>query len=140
MTTGSSIGRISTPEFDTFESSPERNCYSDFTDQYYHVEQDVKQAKSDSPLSDLTLPATFNEQTFEPPEHLEMNQATLTSEAEYREIVTDYPKHSFRHSVSNDLEALINALDVKVTKAINSIKTCTDFEFPYTLKSEEIKV
>ena len=72
--------RISTPEFDTVDPSVMRTGYADFTDAFVCIEKDAEQLKRESPLNDLSKPATFNEQTFEPPEHPASQPTTSSQE------------------------------------------------------------
>ena len=74
------LKRMSTPEFDTVDQSVMRTTYVDFTDAFECIEKDAEHLKRDSPLNDLSKPATFNLQTFEPPEHPASQPTTSSRE------------------------------------------------------------
>lgn len=129
--------RIGTPEFETITILKEGHDY--FTDELNIMDQEAI-TKRESPLNDLSLPATFNEQTFEPPEHPEMKQTIPIREVHYNQIIPDPVSSSLSGVVSEELEAIVTALETQVTKAIIRLRTCTDFDFPHSMKPEEIKV
>ena len=93
-----------------------------------------------SPLNDLSLPATFDKQTFEPPPLLQQVTTAANSETSFLQIMPDSPNCSMRGIASEELEAIIAALETQAVDASNRLRSCTDFELPYILKVSEIQV
>lgn len=92
--------------------------------------------KRESPLNNLSFPATFNEQTFEPPEELLTPKTSLKRDIRFLDVMPRFANRSTPSVVSVELMEIVSALETLAMKAVNRLTTCTDFNFPHQLSQE----
>ena len=122
---------MGTPEFETIETPDRMKEIDTCTGESVDPDKHVDTMKRESPLNDLSLPATFNEQTFEPPEELVTPETSLKRDVQYLNIMPRFESRSTPSVVSVELMEIISALETLALKAVNRLASCTDFNFPH---------
>ena len=92
--------------------------------------------KRESPLNDLSFPATVNEQTFEPPEEKLTPETSLKRDVRFLDVMPRFESRSTPSVVSVELMEIVSTLETLALKAVNRLMTYTDFNFPHKLSQE----